>query len=62
MLNKNTKAYQTKLKIIREYNTKMKHFYLAFNPNVDADVIAKIEAAPNKNDYIRQLVRKDTQD
>lgn len=34
-------------------------FHLKFNLRTDADVIAKLESVPSKQDYLRQLVRKD---
>lgn len=35
------------------------HVTLKFNNRTDADVIERILAAPSRQDYIRQLIRKD---
>lgn len=35
------------------------YFSLKFNNKTDADVIAKLQKAPSKQNYIRQLIRKD---
>ena len=32
---------------------------MKLNIKTDADVIAKLESVPSKQDYIRQLIRKD---
>ena len=34
-------------------------YYLKFNNKTDADVIAKLASVPSKQDYVRQLIRKD---
>lgn len=34
-------------------------YYLKFNNRTDADVIAKLASVPSKQNYIRQLIRKD---
>ena len=44
----------------RKYDTANCTFYnLKFNNRTDADVIAKLASVPSKQDYIRQLIRKD---
>ena len=36
-----------------------KFYHMKFNIRTDADVIAKLESVPSKQDYVRQLIRKD---
>ena len=36
-----------------------RYFTLKYNTTTDADVIDKLESVPSKQDYIRQLIRKD---
>lgn len=44
----------------RKYDAANCKFYnLKFNRKTDADVIEKLELVPSKQDYIRQLIRKD---
>ncbi len=44
----------------RKYDSAHCRFYhLKLNINTDADVIAKLDSVPSKQDYLRQLVRKD---
>ena len=34
-------------------------FHLKFNRKTDADVIDRLDSVPSKQNYIRQLIRKD---
>lgn len=44
----------------RKYDSANCRFYhLKLNLRTDADVISKLETVPSKQDYIRQLIRKD---
>ena len=44
----------------RKYDSANCTFYhLKLNNKTDADVIAKLATVPSKQDYIRQLIRKD---
>jgi len=44
----------------RKYDAANCKFYtMKFNRNTDADVIDKLDTVPSRQDYIRQLVRKD---
>ena len=44
----------------RKYDAANCKFYtMKFNKKTDADVIAKLDSVPSRQDYIRQLVRKD---
>lgn len=44
----------------RKYDSANCRFYhLKLNLHTDADVISKLETVPSKQDYIRQLIRKD---
>lgn len=44
----------------RKYDSANCKFYtMKFNKNTDADVIARLDSVPSRQDYIRQLVRKD---
>lgn len=44
----------------RKYDSANCRFYhMKLNIKTDADVIAKLESVPSKQDYIRQLIRKD---
>ena len=44
----------------RKYDAANCRFYsLKLNLRTDADVIAKLDAVPSRQDYIRQLVRND---
>lgn len=44
----------------RKYDSANCTFYnLKFNNRTDADVISKLASVPSKQDYIRQLIRKD---
>lgn len=44
----------------RKYDSANCRFYhLKLNMRTDADVISKLETVPSKQDYIRQLIRKD---
>ena len=44
----------------RKYDSaNCKFYHLKFNLRTDADVIAKLESVPSRQDYLRQLVRKD---
>ena len=36
-----------------------KGFYLQYNLKTDADIIKKLQEVPNKQDYIRKLIRAD---
>ena len=36
-----------------------KFYHMKFNLKTDADVIQKLESVPSRQDYIRQLIRKD---
>lgn len=35
-----------------------KFYHLKFNRKTDADVIEKLDSVPSRQDYIRQLIRK----
>ena len=44
----------------RKYDSaNCRYFYLKYNTTTDADVIGKLESVPSKQNYIRQLIRKD---
>ena len=44
----------------RKYDSaNCKFYHLKFNLKTDRDVISKLESVPSKQDYIRQLIRKD---
>ena len=44
----------------RKYDSANCKFYsLKFNLKTDADVIAKLDSVPSRQDYIRQLIRMD---
>lgn len=44
----------------RKYDSANCRFYhLKLNMRTDADVIAKLDSVPSKQDYLRQLVRRD---
>lgn len=44
----------------RKYDSANCTFYtFKFNNRTDADVIARLASVPSKQDYIRQLIRKD---
>lgn len=44
----------------RKYDSANCRFYhLKLNLHTDADVIEKLDSVPSKQDYLRQLVRKD---
>lgn len=44
----------------RKYDSaNCRFFHMKLNIKTDADVIAKLESVPSKQDYIRQLIRKD---
>lgn len=44
----------------RKYDSANCRFYhLKLNLRTDADVISRLETVPSKQDYIRQLIRKD---
>lgn len=44
----------------RKYDSANCTFYtFKFNNRTDADVIEKLSSVPSKQDYIRQLIRKD---
>lgn len=44
----------------RKYDSSNCRFYtMKFNKNTDADVIARLDSVPSRQDYVRQLVRKD---
>ena len=39
-----------------------KKYMLKVNKRTEADIIAKLEAVPNKQGYIKELIRRDIQD
>ena len=44
----------------RKYDSaNCKFYHLKLNLKTDKDVIAKLDSVPSKQDYIRQLIRKD---
>ena len=44
----------------RKYDAANCKFYtMKFNRKTDADVIEKLDTVPSRQDYIRQLIRKD---
>ena len=43
----------------RRYDKKTVQYVLRFRMERDADVIERIGSAPNKTEYVRELVRKD---
>ena len=44
----------------RKYDSaNCKFYHLKFNLRTDEDVISKLESVPSRQDYIRQLIRKD---
>lgn len=44
----------------RKYDAVNCKFYtMKFNRKTDADVIEKLDSVPGRQDYIRQLIRKD---
>ena len=44
---------------MRRYARKTVQFIVRLRKDADADVIARLESAPNKTEYIRRLVRRD---
>lgn len=42
-----------------KYEAKIKAYHIRFLQDVDKELIAKIESVPNKNEYLKELVRKD---
>ena len=44
------------------YDLKTKELVLRFRLNQDRDVIQRLDAVPNKTEYIRSLVRRDIKD
>ena len=44
----------------RKYDAANCKFYtLKFNRRTDADIIARLDSVPSRQDYLRQLIRKD---
>lgn len=39
--------------------TNTRHYGLKFNNNTDADIIAKLDSVPNRQNYIKELIRAD---
>ena len=56
----NDKLKQQRVKASVKYNkTNVKQIKLNLNRKTDADIIAALEAAPNIQGYIKELIRKD---
>lgn len=59
-LNKDTNAYQNKLKYIGSYNKKnIRSIPLQLHRVRDIEVINKLDSVASKTDYVRQLILKD---
>lgn len=55
-------ATEAQRKAVTKYNKKnLKQIRLALNVNTDQDIIRKLETAPSKMGYIKELIRKDIQ-
>lgn len=52
-----TDAYKAQQKAYDEQNTVQ--VKLKLNINTDADILSKLESVPNKQGYIKELIRKD---
>lgn len=39
--------------------TNTRHYGFKFNNNTDADIIAKLDSVPNRQNYIKELIRAD---
>lgn len=53
---------QKQYKYITEYKKKnVRRILLEFRKDSEADLIQHLDSQPSKNDYIRQLIRKDMQ-
>lgn len=37
----------------------MRRYELRYHKGIDSDIVAKLDSVPNKNDYVRGLIRKD---
>lgn len=47
-------------KAIRKYDDKMtRQIKMKFNIKTDADILKKLDSVPNKQGYIKQLIRDD---
>lgn len=58
--NKESMAYQNKLKFIRDYNKKnIKKIYLMVNVNTERDLLEHLEKMPKRATYIKGLIRQD---
>ena len=44
-----------------KYEAKIKAYHIRFLQDADKELIAKIESVPNKNAYIKELIRQDIQ-
>lgn len=60
MTDKKPKASKALVAATSKYlKANCKGFYLLYNLKSDADIIQKLSEVPNKQDYIRQLIRAD---
>lgn len=56
-MKKNSDA---RIRSIAEYDKKTKHgVYLKLNINTDKDIIEHLDSLPNKQGYIKELIRAD---
>lgn len=54
------KGYQDRTSYLAEYHKKnIKQFKVAINRKTEADMMAHLEAMPNIQGYIKELIRKD---
>lgn len=54
------KTSETQLRAIAKYReTHSRQIKFDFNRDTDADILAKLDATPNKIDYVRSLIRAD---
>ena len=60
MSNKDTSAYRNKLTYIKQYNKeKYTNFMVRFAKEGDAALLAHLNAQPNKQGFIKDLIAKD---
>lgn len=58
--NKATKAYRNKLEYNKEFTKqKCRQITLMLHKVNDADIIEYLDSLPNKNGYLKNLIRKD---
>ena len=60
MLNKETNAYKNKKKYnMRYFKENNKQMGFVLNKRTDADIISFLDQKPNRNAYLKQLIRED---